>query len=100
MESYFAIAYVDPITGFERAFYPDYIVQFADDSIGIYDPKAGMTVTSPETAAKSDALQAYFKKSKRKNLKGGIVSKTAAGFFVCMTSSYSPDVTHWKRLEL
>ena len=100
VESYFAIAYVDPITEFERAFYPDYIVQFTNGSIGIYDPKDGMTVTSPETAAKSDALQAYLIKNKGKNLTGGIVSKITAGFFVCTASHYSPDITNWMRLEL
>lgn len=99
-ESYFAIAYIDPETGFERSFYPDYIVQFTDGSIGIYDTKSGFTKTSQETAAKSDALQAYIVKHKKKRLKGGIVSKTRAGWSIFSGSSYTPDDSKWERLDL
>lgn len=99
-ESYFAIAYIDPETGFERSFYPDYIVRFTDGSVGIYDPKSGFTKTSKETAEKSNALQAYIRKHKSLKLKGGIVSKTSAGLFVFTGSAYTPDDSKWERLEI
>lgn len=63
-ETYFAIPYYDP-TGVLRSFYPDYIVQFKDGTIGIYDTKSGMTATSAETATKSDSLQAYIRTNKK-----------------------------------
>lgn len=99
-ESYFAVAYLDPETGFERSFYPDYIVLFKDGSIGIYDPKSGFTKTSKDTAAKSNALQAYIKKHKGLKLKGGVVSSTSAGLFVFTGPTYTPDDSKWKRLEV
>ncbi len=99
-ETYFAIAYIDQETGFERSFYPDYIVQFKDGAIGIYDPKDGITRMSEETADKSDALQAYIAKHKKMKLKGGIVTKTRAGWFICSLAAYSDDDSKWKRLEL
>jgi len=98
-EVYFAIAYIDPQTGIESSFYSDYVVQFKDGSIGIYDPKSGFTKTSPETAAKSDALQAYIAKHKKMKLKGGIVSKTRVGWSIFSGSTYSSDDTKWSRLE-
>jgi hypothetical protein len=98
-EVYFAIGYTDPETGFERPFYPDYIVQFKDGFIGIYDPKSGFTKTSNETAAKSDALQVYISKNKKKKLKGGIVTKTPAGLFVFTKGTYSSQDDQWERLE-
>lgn len=99
-ESYFAIAYIDSETGFERPFYPDYVARFTDGSIGIYDPKSGFTKTSKETAEKSDALQAYIRKHKRLKLKGGVVSKTSAGLFVFTGPAYTPDDSKWERLEI
>ena len=98
-EIYFAIAYIDPQTRIESSFYADYIVQFKDGSIGIYDPKSGFTKTSAETAAKSDALQAYIAKHKKMKLKGGIVSKTRAGWSIFSGSTYSSDDAKWNRLE-
>lgn len=99
-EVYFAIAYIDPQTSVESSFYSDYIVQFKDGSIGIYDPKSGFTKTSAETAAKSDALQAYIAKHKKKRLRGGIVSKTRAGWSIFSGSLYTSDDSKWERLDL
>ena len=39
---YFAVLYKDE-NGFERAFYVDFIVQFKDGSIGLFDTKSGIT---------------------------------------------------------
>lgn len=99
-ESYFAVAYLDPETGFERAFYPDYVVQFSDKAIGIYDTKTGFTRTIPETKAKSDALQAYISENKKKKLKGGLITKNERGWFIFDKPSYSPNEAEWKSFSL
>jgi type III restriction enzyme len=79
MQHYFAIPFIteNEKTGVlaPASFYPDYIVRFKDGSIGIYDTKAGMTVTSGDTKLKANALQKYLQEQTKagKNLKGGII---------------------------
>lgn len=69
MKKYFAVVYVDA-QGVERAFYPDYIIKFADGQVGIYDTKsAGFQVE--DTKVKAEALQKYIKDQKK--VVGGIV---------------------------
>lgn len=98
-EAYLAIAYRHP-DGSTRAFYPDYVVLMKDGSIGLYDTKSGMTATSEETAAKSDALQEYIRKEKR--LRGGIVVGDKTGTYVFNGKKYDYDLTHggWERISL
>ncbi len=100
-ETYFAIPYNDPHSDVLRSFYPDYVVQFKDGAIGVYDTKSGMTATSAETAAKSDALQAYIK-ADNKRLRGGIVIFDKTGSFVFTEKTYNIDLQMkgWQRLEL
>jgi type III restriction enzyme len=57
-----------------RTFYPDYLVQFADDRVGIFETKDehdqdGKT----STKAKAEKLQKYIKKEKKLKIFGGIV---------------------------
>lgn len=69
MKKYFAVAYIDAY-GVERAFYPDYIIKFADGHVGIYDTKsAGFQVE--DTKVKAEALQKYIKEQRK--VAGGIV---------------------------
>lgn len=100
-ETYFAISYNDPENGTLRAFYPDYIVQMKDGSVGIYDTKSGMTAVSDETAAKSNALQTYIRDSK-KQLQGGVVIFDKTGSFVFTNNDYRTDLhdAGWRRLEI
>lgn len=101
-ETCFAVEYEDPKTGIMRAFYPDYIVYFADGSTGIYDTKSGMTADSEETKAKSNALYSYIaSQSKTKALKGGIVQSTRAGMYVFEGANYDGNTSHegWRRLD-
>ena len=100
-ETYFAVPYTDPETSLLRAFYPDYIVQMKDGSVGIYDTKSGFTATSSETAAKSDALQEYIAQSKQK-LTGGIVTFDKKGGFLFKGRKYTTNVQdkNWERLNL
>lgn len=103
-EIYFCIPYFHPEDEMLHSFYPDYIVQFSDGTIGIYDTKSGNTITSRETAAKSNALQAYLKAelSKGKRIKGGIINSRGNGLFIYNGEIYNPDHTdpHWKRFEI
>jgi type III restriction enzyme len=69
-EKYFAIKYSE--NDVIKAFYPDFIVLYSDDSIGIFDTKDGETETSENTRLKANALAEYIENSD-KNIFGGIV---------------------------
>lgn len=51
-------------------FYPDFIIQFKEGSIGIFDTKSGMTAKE-----RAEGLQRYIKEQNKKGKKlwGGIV---------------------------
>jgi len=55
---YFAVIYKDE-NGFERAFYVDFIVQFKDGSIGLFDTKSGMT--AKDAGPRAEGLQKYIR---------------------------------------
>jgi type III restriction enzyme len=101
-DRYFAVPYevTDEETNVvsQRGFYPDFIVRFKDGKIGIYDTKAGMTVTDKKTYAKSDALQAYL--AEHDNLTGGILNKRSDGIYLFDGAKYTPDLTAWTRFTL
>ena len=101
-DRYFAVAYevTDEETNVvsQRGFYPDFIVRYKDGKIGIYDTKAGMTVTDKKTYAKSDALQAYL--AEHDHLTGGILNKRSDGIYLFDGAEYTPDLTAWNRFTL
>ena len=103
-EEYFSIPYTDPIDKLTHSFYPDYIVMFTDGTVGIYETKAGITLTSPDTSAKSDALQEYIStfKEKSRKIRGGIVAKTSSGLFLYAGEKFNADPTKkgWGRLDM
>ena len=71
-----------------KTFQPDFIVQFFDDSIGIFDTKA-VDYNVYDTEIKAEALQEYIKNTKRKNLFGGIIIENNAGnFYINKKSTY------------
>ncbi|KAF0138271.1 MAG: type III restriction protein res subunit, partial [Stygiobacter sp.] len=97
---YFAVPYIDE-NGIERAFYVDFIVQFADDSIGMFDTKSGMT--AKDAGPRAEGLQKYLKKNKNKKVWGGIA------IFVNGTWRYNDkekyeynpnELSSWKILEI
>jgi len=99
---YFAVLYKDE-NGFERAFYVDFIVQFTDGSIGLFDTKSGMT--AKDAGARAEGLQRYIKEQNKKGRKvwGGIT------IFVNGTwrynnnekYEYNPnDLSNWKILDV
>lgn len=71
--------YTDNQTGKERLFYPDWIILFRDNRIGIFDTKGGITAKSPETKDKAEELQRRIHilntTSKQYKYIGGIVEK-------------------------
>jgi len=101
-ETYFAIAYINPEDDLEHPFYPDYIVQMKDGSLGIFDTKGGFTASVEKAGAKSDALQSYIGANKKKKLFGGLVVSDKTGVFVFMGKKYTSDLgaKGWERLEI
>lgn len=103
---YFAISYetVDEETRLSRlgSFYPDYIVKYSDGSIGIYDTKAGRTVTDRATYDKSNALQAYIAEQNANgaNLRGGILNRRSEGVFIYEGAEYTPELEKWTRFNI
>lgn len=101
---YFAVQYEDS-EGVKRAFYVDFIVQFNDGRIGLFDPKSGRTAEDSDAAAKSNALQSYISEEnkKGKNLWGGLViyENGTWRFNDTQNYHYNPeDLSNWKVLNL
>lgn len=103
-QKYFSIVYqgIDEATGLARyaTFYPDFIVRFTDESIGIFDTKSGRTLTERSTYDKSNALHSYIESNKNLGLQGGIVRFSSEGLFVFLGQAYTPAQESWSRLDL
>lgn len=105
-QQYFAISYqtVDEETKLAKlaSFYPDYVVRYSDGNIGIYDTKAGRTVTERPTYDKSDALQAYIasENSHGTKLEGGILNKRSDGIYIFNSATYTPNLDEWSRFTI
>lgn len=98
---YFAVFYKE--NGFERAFYVDFIVQFEDGSIGLFDTKAGRT--AEEAGPRSDGLQKYIKEQNKKGEKlwGGIAIIINGSWRYNDNEVYTYDeknLSSWKLLEI
>jgi hypothetical protein len=80
-------------------FYPDYIVKYKDGRTGIYDTKAGTTITEQPTPQKSDALQSYIAEQNDEgaHLKGGILNRRPEGLYIYTEGKYTPDLSSWSR---
>ncbi len=98
-EYYFSIPYKkDNII---KNFYPDFIVKYNDNSIGIYDTKSEMTASDGEAKEKAEYLYSY---CKMKKLKGGLIKlkefPTKYGKFVINQrenyTNYDPNKTEWE----
>ena len=104
---YFSVGYVDD-EGYNSAFYVDFIVQFNDGTIGLFDTKAGITASNTAAKAKAEALQKYIKdeNSKGKKLRGGIVIPAGTSSFSWRINEnpiYSDDfanLSNWKSFIL
>jgi type III restriction enzyme len=98
---YFAVMRSDD----EGAFYPDFVVQFEDGSIGIFDPKAGRTAETGDAGPRAEGLQKYIKEQNKtgKNLWGGIVIYVNGTWRYNDNETYTydeNDLTSWKLLDI
>ena len=97
---YFAVLRADG-----NAFYPDWIVQFVDGSIGIFDTKSGRTAETGDAGPRAESLQKYIKyqNKKGKSLWGGIVINVNGSWRYNDNEVYSYDeknLTSWKLVNL
>lgn len=86
------------------AFQPDFLIQFKDGRIGIFDTKAGKGFNENDNEVKSNALQQYItdENNKGKNLIGGLVIENNGTFYYYDRTTYrtfneSPE--QWKCFE-
>jgi len=106
-KNYFGIKYMSSETGEESLFYPDWIIQFSDGRIGIFETKSGRTATVRETADKARVLQERVGELKErfgKEFIGGIVVKEEKIWYYNDNPSYSKeqsvnDSKEWKLFE-
>lgn len=102
---YFAIRYINADSKKEELFYPDWIINFKDGRVGIFDTKKGRTATDNDTVYKAEALQAKLKEFGKKYV-GGIVIEEGGVWYYNSSSKYSlkdgqsvNDSKEWKSLE-
>lgn len=97
---YFAICYNDD-NGVERAFYVDFIVMFANKTIGLFDTKSGFT--AKDATSKAKGLWNYIETYKHRNLWGGIVIESGGSWRYNNNENYKynpNNLSDWKILEL
>ena len=97
---YFAILRED-----DQAFYPDFIIQFKDGSIGIFDTKSGRTAETGDAAPRAEALQKYIKEQNKngKKIIGGIAIYINGTWRYNDNEKYEynpNDLSSWKVLDL
>jgi len=97
-KEYFALKYFNTAEQTEKLFYPDWIVKFKDNRIGIFDTKLGQTC---KTDGRAKGLAARLK-GLGKNYCGGIVTKQNEVYMFCNSLDYddvSPKNNTWKNLS-
>lgn len=98
---YFAVLRID-----RQSFYPDFIIQFKDGKIGIFDTKSGMTAETEDASPRAEGLQKYIKKEQNKKGKkffGGIVIYANGSWRYNNNKKYKynpKDLSSWKVLNL
>jgi len=95
---YFAVLRTDGLS-----FYPDFIIQFSDNNIGIFDSKGGMT--AKDAKERAEGLQKYIKEQNTKGMKlwGGIAIFVHGSWRYNDNDIYIYDennLTNWKVLEI
>lgn len=92
--------------GADSLFFPDWLVQYTDGSVGVYDTKAhgkGGSAATFDAKAKSDALQAYLDKLRTEGVqvKGGLVVRNEAKrwkVFAGKDYTWTEALTGWDNL--
>jgi len=105
---YFGLKYEYP-SGVIHTFYPDYLVQFADGRIGIFETKDQRDQDGGGyTKAKAEALQVYLEEHTKKHLKlfGGIAIQVNGVWRINQKPNYNwekclrNDWSDWQELDL
>ena len=86
------------------AFQPDFLIQFKDGRIGIFDTKAGKGYNEKDNEIKSNALQQYItdENKKGKNIVGGLVVENNRTFYYydrTTYKTYKEKPEQWKCFE-
>ncbi len=86
------------------AFQPDFLIQFKDGRIGIFDTKAGKGYNEKDNEIKSNALQQYItdENKKGKNIVGGLVVENNGTFYYydrTTYKTYKEKPEQWKSFE-
>ena len=106
-KDYFGIKYQYPESVI-HTFYPDYLVQFAEGELGIFEAKdAGDRDGTTYTKAKAEKLQEYIKEQNKKGKKlfGGIVIEKRDGWKINRKEKYDwgkcerNDWSDWEKLK-
>ena len=93
-QDYFGIKYEYPVD-VVHTFYPDYLVQFSDGRLGIFETKdKGDCDGGTYTKAKAEKLQEYIKEQKGQKLFGGIVIERNNSWKINQNTVYS-----WNKCE-
>ena len=92
--------YTDSQTNKERIFYPDWIIKFKNNRIGIFDTKGGITAKSQETKDKAECLAKRISKLNNESqftYVGGIVIRKANSWHYNDNQTYNyNNPTDWK----
>lgn len=104
-QDYFGIKYEYP-AGIIHTFYPDYLVQFSDGRLGIFETKdMGDRDGGTYTKAKAEKLQEFIKEQKGQKLFGGIVIEKSDGWKINQKPVYDwskcerNDWSDWEKLK-
>jgi type III restriction enzyme len=104
-KKYLGVKYTNSITNEEDLFYPDWIICFSNNKIGIFDTKKGDTAVSQDTADKAGALQKRLKVFGKKFI-GGIAIQEGGVWYYNDSPKYSfkegqsvNDSKDWKPFE-
>jgi len=97
---YFAVLRTDG-----GAFYPDFIIQFNDGKIGIFDTKSGRTASEEDARPRAEGLQSYIKENnkKGKSIIGGIAINKGGTWRYNDNDKYTYDESNlerWKVLQI
>jgi type III restriction enzyme len=97
-QEYFGIRYED--ASGVHTFYPDYLIQFTNGKVGVFDTKQGNTAESAKERAES--LQEYIatENTKGKNLIGGILEQKNGLWLINQNREYDyHKKADWKYLD-
>ncbi len=99
--TYFAVPYKN-YQDEDQTFYIDFIVNFKDERIGLFDTKSGWT--AKDAGTRSDGMQRYIKEQNKKGkiFFGGIVIPKSGSLYTYTDIPYKHDkqLTDWKILEI